>query len=299
MSRDERGQSVVLAVMMLTALLGMAALVLDAGSWFRARRAVQQTSDAAALAGVQALPGDTATAQSLALTYAGKNGGGVASADITFESGVRSADTIVVTARQTAPGFFSKIFGLNSVNVSATAKARAYTLLEANDLTPFAVERGHPKLSGTNCPCFNTNTVIVQQGAGPGSFEIINLLNVLGGTSPGILADWITNGYDGYLPRGWYWNDPGAKFNPSKVADAMNARVNTTMLFPVYDAIRGNGANLEYKVIGFAGFYMTSWNAQGPAAEIRGYFQKVIWDGIQDETGVSPDFGAHSVSLIQ
>ena len=40
MSRDERGQSVVLAVMMLTALLGMAALVLDAGSWFRARRAV-------------------------------------------------------------------------------------------------------------------------------------------------------------------------------------------------------------------------------------------------------------------
>src|SRR5437868_5465157 len=113
--RDERGQAIVIAVMLMTALLGFAALVLDAGAWFRASRSTQATADAAALAGVQDLPGDTATAKSDAIANAGKNGGGIASADITFESGVRAADTIVVTARKTEQGFFSKLFGIDNV----------------------------------------------------------------------------------------------------------------------------------------------------------------------------------------
>ena len=69
--RSERGQAVVLAVMMMTSFLGMAALVLDTGSWFRERRHLQATADAAALAGAQSLPQDPGSASSLALQYAG------------------------------------------------------------------------------------------------------------------------------------------------------------------------------------------------------------------------------------
>jgi Flp pilus assembly protein TadG len=83
-ARDERGQVFVLSAVMLTAILGMTAFVLDVGSWFRAQRQMQATADASALAGAQALPDDTATASQWAVNYANDNGGGVAAADVTF-----------------------------------------------------------------------------------------------------------------------------------------------------------------------------------------------------------------------
>ncbi len=70
--RDERGQAAVLALVFLTALLGMAALVLDIGAWYRADRDVQATADAAALAGAQAPPAASAAATSLTCRPAGR-----------------------------------------------------------------------------------------------------------------------------------------------------------------------------------------------------------------------------------
>ena len=73
--RSDRGQATVLTLVFLVVLLGMAALVLDIGSWYRADRATQNTADAAALAGAQALPSDPGNANTLALQYMTKNGG--------------------------------------------------------------------------------------------------------------------------------------------------------------------------------------------------------------------------------
>ena len=60
--RSEAGQAAVLSVVFMAALLGAVALVLDVGSWYRAQRNLQSDADAAALAGAQELPDDTATA---------------------------------------------------------------------------------------------------------------------------------------------------------------------------------------------------------------------------------------------
>ena len=57
--RSERGQATVLTVIFLVALLGVVALVLDVGSWFREQRDTQSAADAAALAAAQALPEST------------------------------------------------------------------------------------------------------------------------------------------------------------------------------------------------------------------------------------------------
>jgi len=54
--RNDNGQATVITVVFLVVLLGMAALVLDIGSWYRADRSTQSTADAAALAGAQKLP---------------------------------------------------------------------------------------------------------------------------------------------------------------------------------------------------------------------------------------------------
>ena len=69
--RNERGQALVLTVVVLTVLLGMSAFVLDVGSWFRAQRATQSTADAAALAAAQELPESTGRASAVAAVYVG------------------------------------------------------------------------------------------------------------------------------------------------------------------------------------------------------------------------------------
>jgi len=99
-ARNQTGQATVLTLVFLTVLLGMAALVLDVGSWYRADRDTQSTADSAALAGAQALPDSTANASSLASSYASKNGGGLES--VNFSSSYGPNDTIKVTIK-TAP----------------------------------------------------------------------------------------------------------------------------------------------------------------------------------------------------
>ena len=54
--RAEDGQVIVFVIAILTILIGMGALVIDGGSWFRAQRHLQTSADAAALAGAQDLP---------------------------------------------------------------------------------------------------------------------------------------------------------------------------------------------------------------------------------------------------
>src|SRR3712207_4628142 len=96
----ERGQSLVLTLMFVTVLIGMAAAVLDVGSWYRADRKLQANADAAALAGAQELPASPAAAQAAALDYADDNDGGVAASGIQFRSTAVANDTIEVTAER-------------------------------------------------------------------------------------------------------------------------------------------------------------------------------------------------------
>ena len=69
---DQRGQSLVLVVISLTVLLGMAALVLDLGLGWYAKRQLQASVDSAALAGAQELP-SSANAIARAHEYILKN----------------------------------------------------------------------------------------------------------------------------------------------------------------------------------------------------------------------------------
>jgi hypothetical protein len=77
----------------------------------------------------------------------------------------------------------------------------------------------------------------------------------------------------------------------------MDAEVGHTLLFPVYDQTSGNGANLQYHVIGWAGFYISSWSAQGTSALITGYFTHVDWQGT-GTSDTSTYFGATTSQIV-
>src|SRR2546422_8613391 len=72
--RDERGQTLVIVALTLTALFGFVGLVADIG-WYELNMVrLQRAADAAALAGVVYLPGNVRSAGAAAQNEASKNG---------------------------------------------------------------------------------------------------------------------------------------------------------------------------------------------------------------------------------
>jgi Flp pilus assembly protein TadG len=306
--RSERGQAMLVTVLFLVVLLGCAALTLDVGDWYREQRQAQATADAAALAGAQALPSNPAGALSIAQQYATANGGGVSAGDITLRSDFETDDTVTVNVTRHAPSFFSRILSVSGVNVHAHASARAGVPAQVDGVAPIVVNKLHPDLSGPGCPCFHQETTIpLGKDGAPGAFGMVDLSGGPNGTPN--LAGWIANGYNGYLPLGQYPSDPGAKFNANGILQALDSRIGTELLFPVYDTLTGQGSNAEYDVIGWVAFHLdcvglaTSTtdcvNQHGNNDSLTGYFTRVIWNGLQSKTDKHlPDFGVYTISLV-
>jgi hypothetical protein len=301
--RNERGQTLVISVLFLVVLCGMAAAVLDVGSWFRGQRAAQAAADAAALAGAHALPYDPGRAATYVTQYATKNDGGLDS--VTFSSKTVANDTVHVRIRRPAPGFFAKVFGIDSVTVSARASAKAANLASARWVAPIVVNEKHPMLTCNPRPCFGSTTELdyyhlkAEKGSdGSGSFGFINLDR--SGSNPGTstMGDWIRKGFAGYMPLGTYDARAGNPFSSTDIESSLADRIGTEILFPVYRKLTETGSNAQYEIIGWVGFHLTGYNLHGSKEKLFGYFTQVIWEGIQSESSSQPDFGVRAISLI-
>jgi hypothetical protein len=311
--RNERGQATVLTLVFLVVLLGMAALVLDIGSWYRADRAAQATADAAALAGAQALPENPNNAKTLAQQYATKNGG-IGSGNVALSAKIVSNDTITVKVQRPAPGFFSKLFGVNSVTVGATAVARSEGVSSVKYVAPITVHYKHPLLNCTgpsthpNCnPTFGAQTTLNLEdlhqkggGNGSGAFGLINLNygDPTGNVGADTLADWLLHGYDDYLPLGTYFSAPSANFNNSQFQEAMTQVLGKEVLFPVYRLLTGPGSNAKYDIIGWVGFVITGFDPSGSNGTVTGSFSSYTATGVQVTSGGNPYFGVKKVELV-
>jgi hypothetical protein len=306
--KNESGQAIVLMTLSLVVIMGMAAFVIDVGSWYHTKRHLQGTADAAALAGAQLLPTDSSGAQSQALTYANKNGGNVAGADITVTSTVFQNDTISVKAKKTDAGIFSGILGIASANIDARAKARVGPPLQARYVAPMVVDCEHPLIhncDGDSTPDFGVNTAMDYDPMGaPGAYGMLNLDGGNGTPGSSDEAAWILRGFDKYLGLGDYRSDPGAKFSSNNIRDALEARRGTVLLFPVFRVLSGTGQNAVYEIIGWIGFHLTTFEVHGNNATLNGYFTEFIAQGILASSGggasgPSSSFGVTSIQLIE
>ena len=292
----------------------MAAMVVDVGSWYRADRKLQANADAAALAGAQELPANTAAAEASALEYAETNDGGLEAKGVKFRTTVLSNDTIEVNADRPAPGFFAQLFGRGSVDVRAKAAARTGVLGSAIGAAPIAVDWQHEMLhctppescwgryeDGTFVP--GTMTTIDFFKTGPGAFRLVNIDSSYGGAGLQDIGDWIRTGYlDEADVEQWYYSDPGIKPNSLHVKDALDYRLadEPDLLLPVYNAVEAQGAGFKYYVIGFAVFHVTSWDIHGSKdSRINGYFMDMVWAGVPASSGGAASFGARAVELIE
>jgi len=160
----EHGQTILLVVASIFALLAMMALAIDVSTMYVHKNEAQQTVDAAALAGAKAFvtSGYTSTsgisttaAQAQAIAAGQQNsvaGSPVKAAEltVTFPQTTQGNPIIsVVFTRTAVPTFFARIFGVQGTTVKATAQAEAYN--PSGGPAPIQVAGVKPWLV-PNCP---------------------------------------------------------------------------------------------------------------------------------------------------
>jgi hypothetical protein len=154
----EQGAVLVIVVLSLTVLLGIAALVIDAGGFRAHRRQLQSAADAGALAGAQKLINHPAQACSSAGYYQRQNDDSTdprnmivdGNLDTTFceiltDPGCSKPCSVRVQPDEAdVPYIFGQVLGFVNTSLSAHARARIVYLTKSKGLLPFGVEDLRP-----------------------------------------------------------------------------------------------------------------------------------------------------------
>jgi hypothetical protein len=120
----EGGYVAIMTALLLFVFLGFAAFAVDVGHWYLVGQKEQRAADAAAMAGVTYLPGDTASAYATAQTFSKVNGFANGVSATTVTAGLAGQPTrLQVTVSQTVTNFFGSLLGRPTTAVSRTAIA--------------------------------------------------------------------------------------------------------------------------------------------------------------------------------
>ncbi|RBP66003.1 putative Flp pilus-assembly TadE/G-like protein [Alkalibaculum bacchi] len=127
--KNEDGQALIMVVLAIVVLMGIAALVVDVGILYVEKANMQKAADAAALAGAQDLPANTAIIT--AENYGALNGAHDTDANLTDDK-----SKVEVECTKTVPHYFARILGFTETEVSASAIAEKQYVWEGEGL-PF------------------------------------------------------------------------------------------------------------------------------------------------------------------
>jgi len=307
--RCDSGQAVVFVAVGLFALVGMAALVIDGGSWRQTQRHLQTAADAGALAGAQNLPTDQSGASGNAVSFAQQNFPGISAPTVNFPS----AGEIDVSAQTDAPGFLAKIYGAAFGNVTVRAHARAAVgvPLFLKDVAPVALKAG-AACAVTNPGCYGRTITLSFDESNVASSQI-GLINLdchsststvcgSGGLGGSTLRDWIQNGYSSALSTNqWYGVKTGETIGPVRQGFESRAGTGQPLFFPVWDQYSTTGGS--FHVIGWAAFVIdsggVSWGSQ--TRQLTGHFVTYVATDLASGGTVTgaTDYGVHVITLTQ
>jgi Flp pilus assembly protein TadG len=295
-SLSERGQTLVLFTVFMMSLLGMAALAIDAGSWYQDRRHVQNDADAAALAGAAFIPTSTPTTAANAQFDKNKMSG--ETAVITTPT----VDSIKVTASYSAPSFFAKLFGHSSAAISATATAKIQASgAVRHHISPYVVTEASYN-NGQGTTLFNCDA-----NGNCGTVDLPTAANTTGGSCSGSVYTGISSNVQaailgtndiGQVEIGGCLSPKTGNAQPSANAvnqlpgsfsQDLNSLGNNQyevisrgwddaqglpprlIFVPIVPAF-GSGTNATMTVSGFAWFYITGATGNGNGLKINGQY---------------------------
>jgi len=170
-TKNESGQVLVFVAILLAAVIGLSAFVVDIGYAYYAQRSLQASADAAALAGAQELPDPTAavaTAKKFGTQTGGKNRTSkISSIDENISTrclasvpGCNPVNAVSVQETGHVSTFFVRFFGINSLNIHVRSTACSPCGVKPLDIMLVLDRTGSmcQTSSGANDPsCFDLN----------------------------------------------------------------------------------------------------------------------------------------------
>ncbi len=273
---------------MLAALLGMCGLVIDYGNWMVNKRLVQNAADAAALAGAAKIPGGSAAATAAAQSQAAENDQPSDSVTVGESTDLSTNDSVNATVTRSVGTWFTGIFGIHSVTVSATARAtiQSFTQMNGQNAMPWGVLQGtyvpdqpyaiYSKTSGSSgnngalsLPYVNNANCPVPNGANAYQDEINGTLQPCP-ISLGESLDTKTGDNSGPTASGlnaritnWQTVNQIVQFNADGTTTLLEPNSPQLVLIPILTNPSGqstwpSGSSSPMTVVGFAYFIITS-----------------------------------------
>lgn len=289
-----KGSVAIILCLLMTALLGIAAYVIDIGLIYSEKAKMVNAIDASALAAVIELPNDAAKARKVAIDYLVKNNIDPNKTTITIGSDNKS---IQIFSENNVKHFFAPVIGINSSNVLVNTKAVIGPLKSVSSgLKPFAVE-AYDFSYGTE--------VTLKEGGGEGYNGNYGAV-ALGGNGANVFKANALYGYNGKVSVGDYIDtEPGNMAGATNaIANFINGENSTFDNFqrdsirlwtiPIVDTLQVNGRK-AVQVIGFGEFYVEAIIKNSGKTEINGRFIRYVTNGDFDVN--LKDTGIYSAKL--
>ena len=284
--KDERGGVFILvALLIVFVLLGSAALAVDGGALYVARREVVNAADAAALAGAQelAIGSGNAAIKQQASNYAVLNGAEeIGDSDIFITS-----NTVKVNTFKEVNLTLARFLGLESLPVSATATAYIGPFQVFKGLIPIA-------LKSSEITAADGSVIIDFHTLGPGNWGVVSFSGPGADNNPNNVANYIENGYPYPVPVGCpvTATNTGAAVacKQKTVDDALESIVGEEVYVPIISNEYEPGSK-NVDIIGFA------------KGKVRSYDQKnctliVELLEVLDVSELNPDQTAANYGLV-
>jgi hypothetical protein len=320
--RRQEGQSLVIIGLGMIGLLGIVALVVDAGNAYALQRKVRNAVDAAAMAGARELARQGATTNASVLSqarrYASANHVHPEDLEVYYcdldgnplqpvnndsfapptEVDGKGVAGVLVRGRGRVPAYLAHLVGVRSFSASETSMGWVSCgVCSAGDLFPAAISldtfasHGGEPLIGPPYTFWGDKTA-------PGNFGWVSWNANPGHTSNPTLVDNIRNPSNSgeWHVGDWIFAGPGVQ-NSSQVAAAIQELIDTgknEVTLPVYSAIQGQGSNVQYQIAGFVRLELVGFDFQGQDKRLIGYFKQWVEPGGE---GGCADLGVCSVKL--
>lgn len=295
--RSEQGSAIVIVALTITAMMGFGALIIDVGNLYLNKTRLVNMVDAAALAGVQDLPGDSQLAVSNAYSYAAQNG---MNSDVVGASVSNNNRVITVTATRRVPLFLARFFQMTSSDVTAEAAASISPITGASGIVPFGIVKQQ---------FIYGQTYNLKAGAGGGYSGNYGGL-ALGGNGANVYRGNIKNGYNGQLRIGdWISTEPGNMSGPTSQGVDYRISLDPTATFltvekgsprmvvvPVIDSLDVNGRS-DVLIVGFAAFFLEGVGGHGNDNYVTGKFMEMVMPG--DISTEVTGYGLYGSTLIK
>ncbi|TGE32430.1 Tad domain-containing protein [Desulfosporosinus sp. Sb-LF] len=300
-NRKERGSVVVLVTLSLTVLLGFCAIVTDVGLMYAQKAHLQNSVDAAALAGVQELPNNPSLAEQKARDYADENG--VPAVTVSLEA---NNAKIIVQATQQVPTYFARIWGITEEQISVSAKAMMVPPTELSGAVPLSIQEqdfvyGQKYVlksgggSGTSSWYLDDskNNAVEKSGEDsvtPGWYGALDL----SGNGANTYETDLANGYQGTLRVGQIVDVKHGNMS-GPTADGINTRLRSDIeiprntfvnynrnapeiiYIPIVRIISESGNSIQQvQIVGFAAFFLEGVAGNGNDSIVTGWFIQTL-----------------------